>query len=176
MKPTRYIAGSLLLCAVLALTCCRQPGKPPVKVRTYATAAIRFDTLAHRERVYVPIYSEIYYSGEDQYFALLTTLSVRNTSMVDSMYVGTVDYYDTHGAKLKSYLDRPIVLGPLQTVEFGVNYADRGGSGANFIVAWGAARRSLRPMIQSVMIGTAYNQGISFVSDGVTIGVEEGQK
>ncbi len=160
------------LSILLMLVQCREP-KKPVKVRTYTTATVGFDTLAHREQVYVPIYSEIYYSGEDQYFALLTTLSVRNTSMTDSMYVNTADYYDTHGKKLKPYLTRTIALAPLETVEFAVNYTGGGGSGANFIVEWGAAQNNLKPMIQSVMIGTAYNQGISFVSGGVTIGVKE---
>lgn len=160
----------VMVVLLLALVQCGEP-KKPVKVRTYTTATVGFDTLAHREQVYAPIYSEIYYSGEDQYFSLLTTLSVRNTSMTGPMYVKTADYYDTHGKKLESYLTRTIVLAPLETVEFAVNYADQGGSGANFIVEWGSAHNSLKPMIQSVMIGTAYNQGISFVSDGVRISV-----
>lgn len=163
------------LCLIVLFVQCKEPEKP-VKVRTYTTAAINFDTLAHREQVYVPIYSEIYYSGEDRYFSLLTTMSVRNTSMVASMYVKTADYYDTHGKKLRSYLARPIVLAPLQTVEFAVKYTDQGGSGANFIVEWGAVQNNLKPMIQSVMIGTAYNQGISFVSDGVPISMTQKEK
>lgn len=160
----------VMVVLLLALVQCGEP-KKPVKVRTYTTATVGFDTLAHREQVYAPIYSEIYYSGEDQYFSLLTTLSVRNTSMTGPMYVKTADYYDTHGKKPESYLTRTIVLAPLETVEFAVNYADQGGSGANFIVEWGSAHNSLKPMIQSVMIGTAYNQGISFVLDGVRISV-----
>lgn len=150
---------------------CSPAEKPAHKVaiRKYTQAAVRFDTLAYREKVYVPTYSEIYASAEDQYFPLLTSLSVRNTSLTQPLYVKTVDYYDTEGKRLKAYLAQPIVLQPLQSVEFPATQKDQGGAGANFIVDWGSSRSDAKPVIQAVMIGTAYQQGISFLTEGRTL-------
>ncbi|MEM8603550.1 MAG: DUF3124 domain-containing protein, partial [Cyanobacteria bacterium P01_H01_bin.121] len=39
-----------------------------------------------------------------------------------------------------------------------------GGSGANFIVRWGAAREVSTPIVEAVMISTQSQQGLSFVS------------
>lgn len=44
-----------------------------------------------------------------------------------------------------------------------------GGSGANFVVKWNAETSVNPPVIESVMIGTQYQQGISFTSRGQII-------
>lgn len=157
------------ICLVLFVQCNQEKKYIGHKtVREYTLAQINFDTLRHQEKVYVPTYSEIYHNAEDQYFPLLTSLSVRNTSLTDTMYVHTVDYYDTEGKQLKKYLENPIILRPLQSVEFPVTHNDKGGAGANFIVTWGCTGPMI-PVIQAVMIGSAYQQGISFVTEGVAI-------
>ncbi|MDJ1472202.1 DUF3124 domain-containing protein [Cytophagaceae bacterium DM2B3-1] len=160
---------TLGICLVLFVQCKQEKKFTGHKtVREYTTAQIKFDTLTYQEKVYVPTYSEIYHNAEDQYFPLLTSLSIRNTSLTENMYVNAVDYYDTEGKQLKKYLEKSIVLRPLQSVEFPVTHNDKGGAGANFIVTWGCAANMI-PVIQAVMIGSAYQQGISFVTEGVVI-------
>jgi len=44
-----------------------------------------------------------------------------------------------------------------------------GGSGANFIVAWKSKTPVNPPIIESIMIGTQSQQGISFTSRGRVI-------
>jgi len=121
--------------------------------------------------VYVPIYSEIYVINAKTKCLLTSTLSVRNTSRQDTLYVLHVDYFDSKGQIRKSYLEKPIQLYPLESIEFVVEYTEKeGGAGANFIVTWGASSSNLHPIIQAIMIGsTAAQQGISFVTDGVDI-------
>ncbi len=46
----------------------------------------------------------------------------------------------------------------------------KGGSGANFIVAWASDLSASTPIVEAVMIGTKDGQNVSFVSRGVKIG------
>lgn len=122
------------------------------------------------DTVYVPIYSHIYSSTKDSQFLLTATLSIRNTSFSDTLFVGTIDYYNTRGDLVRSYLESPIYLGPMATIDYVVDEQDDlGGSGANFIVSWSANNPTINPVIQAVMISTNGQQGVSFSVDGVSI-------
>jgi len=51
----------------------------------------------------------------------------------------------------------------MATAEFFVKEQDTsGGSGANFIVKWTAQQGVTKPVVEAVMISTAFHQGISF--------------
>ncbi|MEK6478651.1 DUF3124 domain-containing protein [Catalinimonas sp. 4WD22] len=164
----------------LLLLACSSPeqessAKPDSKLpsQRYQYVDVIVAAMPYQEKIYVPIYSEIYHSSGDRRFLLTATLSIRNISMSDSIYVSTVDYYDSEGVKNRTYLERPIRLGPLASVEFVIeDDEDKGGAGANFIVDWGASE-NLRPVIQAVMIGTSSQQGISFTTDGVLMEKKE---
>jgi hypothetical protein len=121
------------------------------------------------QTVYVPIYSQI--NAGDQYkgnpFYLAATLSIRNTDTGKSLTLKSVNYYDSKGILLKKYLDKPISLGPLESTHYVVPESeDKGGIGAKFLVEWEAATGVIEPIIESVMIGTKMQQGISFISNG----------
>jgi len=47
---------------------------------------------------------------------------------------------------------------------------DKGGSGANFIVRWRSDIQVNAPIIESIMIGTLNQQGVSFTSREQVIG------
>jgi len=44
--------------------------------------------------IYVPIYSDIYVDHQNQKTLLAATLSIRNTSSVDSLFVSRIDYFN----------------------------------------------------------------------------------
>ena len=124
------------------------------------------------QTVYVPIYSHIY--GEDRYrdtpFLLTATLSVRNTDPAKSFTLKKVSYYDSKGSILQQYLEKPQVIEPLGSTRFIVPESEtKGGSGAKFLVEWEAESPVIEPIIESVMIGTKMQQGISFISTGRVI-------
>lgn len=126
--------------------------------------------LVKGEVVYVPVYSEIYSTDVSKKTKLTATLSIRNTNTDKEMIVSVVDYYDTHGKKIRQYIDKPIRLKALQTVNYVVEYKEaQGGTGANFIVEWAAEEDVTEPIIQAVMIGTSSSLGISFVCEGKVI-------
>jgi hypothetical protein len=154
MKTARVV---LFVCVLLALT-------------LPATADVLSKWL--NQTVYVPIYSHIY--AEDRYrdtpFLLTATLSIRNTDPNRPFTLKRVSYYDSSGALLKEYLDKPTTIEPLGSTRFIVQESEsKGGSGAKFLVEWEAGSAVVEPIIESVMIGTKMQQGISFISTGRVI-------
>lgn len=121
------------------------------------------------EEVYIPIYSDIYSRTRNYKVLLAATLSIRNTSRTEKLYIKEVDYYDSAGNFVRNYLDKPIYLDPLETIDYVIDEDDdTGGSGANFLVIWGATTE-INPLFQAVMLGSVGQQGITFTTDGVTV-------
>ena len=124
------------------------------------------------QTVYVPVYSHIF--AEDRYrdrpFLLTATLSVRNTDPERPFTLKSVDYYDSEGGLLQRYLEQPVTVAPLGSIHYLVPESEaKGGAGAKFLVAWEAPVAVSEPIIETVMIGTKLQQGISFISTGRAI-------
>jgi len=166
MKPTLYIAAFMFL-----LYSCQQRKAPETKHHPaihYTT--VEKTTFALTELVYIPIYSDIYYVDSKHTFSLTATLSIRNTSFKDSIYVFSIDYYNSGGQKVRRYNESTLLVKPMESVEFVVeNKDDTGGVGANFVVEWGAKSGAQKPFFQGVMIGTTGQQGISFTTEGIVV-------
>lgn len=128
--------------------------------------------LSFRDSTYIPIYSDIYSVSGRHKTLLNATLSIRNTSIRDSIYIENIDYYDSKGTLVRHYIDigRILLLSPLQTIEYVIDYEDvSGGTGANFIVNWGANNKQVKPIFQGIMISTKGQHGLSFVTEGISI-------
>jgi hypothetical protein len=121
------------------------------------------------QTVYVPAYSHVYHQDGDPHL-LTVTLSIRNTSIDNGITIQSVRYFDTKGNLVKSHLTKPLGLGALAAAEFLVKRSDvSGGSGANFLVEWIAYQPVSNPIVETVMIDTSRDQGISFVRSGTVI-------
>jgi hypothetical protein len=117
------------------------------------------------QTLYVPAYSHIYIRNAQRSMNLATTLSIRNTSPDAPLTLSTIDYYDSQGEHVRTYLDTTRTLGPLASTYVVVDTDDiRGGVGANFILRWHADRPVSPPVVETVMITGANTQGISFRS------------
>lgn len=119
-------------------------------------------------KTYLPVYSEIYDQTDENTHLLTITVSIRNTSQTDSLYVTTADYYNTKGEQIRKYIQKPVFLAPLETIEIVIPRLDAsGGTGANFIFDWSIKNPTYEPLFEAVMIWTTGNQGISFATHGV---------
>ena len=119
------------------------------------------------QTVYVPVYSHIYSGDREQPFYLAATLSIRNTDTKHAITLTAVDYYDSDGKFLKHYLEKALPLNAMATKRYVVSESDKsGGSGAKFIIKWQSGEPVAEPLIESVMISTKTQQGISFTSRG----------
>jgi len=98
---------------------------------------------------------------------LTVTLSIRNIDPNHQIKITLVDYYETQGKLLKKYIDKPTILNPLESLRYVIPEKDKsGGSGANFMVKWQSDKFVNPPIIESIMIGTQSQQGVSFTSRG----------
>lgn len=123
--------------------------------------------LSQGQDVYVPAYSHIYHGNKESPLLLSVTLSIRNTDKNNPITITKVDYFETEGVLVKQHISKPLPLGPLGSKRFIVPQKDNtGGSGANFIVSWESDKPTNPPIIESVMIGTQSQLGISFTSRG----------
>ena len=125
-----------------------------------------------RQTIYVPLYSHIYADRrfKDKPFELTATLSIRNTDPDMPLTLLAADFYDTGGNLLHSYVAEPQVIGPLASIRFIVQENElEGGSGAKFVIRWKADKPVVEPIVESIMIGTQMQQGISFISRGRVI-------
>lgn len=139
--------------------------RPPVIAERHSKDSFGID-IVNAQTVYVPVYSHIYVRSGNPHL-LGISLSIRNSDPERAITVTSVRYYDTKGKPIQEYIEGRLKLGPLETTTFLVEQSDiRGGSGANFIVAWKSDSAVYEPIIEAVMIGHAEGQSISFKSIG----------
>ena len=144
---------------------------PQVRPNAEAQSEMR---LSKGQTVYVPIYSHIYFGDRETPFFLAVTVSIRNTDPQSPMTVIEGEYFDSNGKLIKRYVEKPVQLNPRASARFVIKESDdTGGSGDNFLVRWKADRPISAPLIESVMIGTRSQQGISFTSRGQVIREED---
>jgi hypothetical protein len=163
---------SIVLLLLLITVCsCKRPNSlisktDPESAPKLLTKEFNFPVEAD---VYIPIYSDIYCRTRNFKVLLTATLSIRNTSQKDTLYIKEVDYYDSSGNFVRNYLEQPIYLNPMETIDYVIDEDDdTGGSGANFMVTWGASNQLL-PIFQAVMLGSVGQQGITFTTEGTTV-------
>jgi hypothetical protein len=164
-KETMRLIACLLLSAIVA---CTSNADKSVYLPSKHYQFVKIDTTALPEKhaVYVPVYSHIYLENGRSTVNLAVTLSIRNTSFADSIYITDVVYYGSQGEVLKRYLDSTVLIKPMASIEFVVERSEsKGGAGANFVVKWGASKPGSEPLMQTVMNETS--AGISFVTNGV---------
>lgn len=121
-------------------------------------------------KTYLAVYSEIYAYTSRKRFNLTATISMRNANDMDTVFVDSAVYYDTHGQKIRSYFDHPILIRPMETVEIVIDDMDlEGGTGGNFIFEWAADSTINTPIFEAVMISVSGQQGLSFVTEGIEL-------
>ena len=120
--------------------------------------------------IYVPAYSHIYSGDRERSFLLAVTLSIRNVDTKHQIKIVLVDYYETQGNLLKRHIDKSIILNPLESLRYVIPEKDKSvGSGANFMVEWRSEKYVNEPIVETIMIGTQNQQGVSFTSRGQEI-------
>jgi hypothetical protein len=127
------------------------------------------------QTIYVPAYSHIWHGnldsrGKPQMLLLSSMLSIRNTDPDDGLTVTSVRYYDTAGKMLREHLSQPARLGPMASTDLFVEHKDdAGGTGANFVVEWKAARPISPPIIETVNAYFFGPHSLAFTSPGRVI-------
>ncbi len=121
------------------------------------------------EVLYVPVYSSIYHQNEKT-FDLTATLSIHNIDINSKLTVAKVNYYNSNGEFVQSFIKKEFILNPLQSKQFIIKETDiSGGTAAKFLIQWYSEEKVLKPITEAVMISTSSQQGISFKTDSRVI-------
>ncbi|MBU3913917.1 DUF3124 domain-containing protein [bacterium] len=132
--------------------------------------------LSNGQTIYVPAYSHIYSGNRERIFQLTITLSVRNIDMRNPINITSIEYQSQQHL-LKKLLEAPTILNSLESKRFIIPQSEeKGGSGAYFIVQWKSDQLVNSPIVESIMIGTQNQQGISFTSRGRAINQQENSR
>jgi uncharacterized protein DUF3124 len=119
------------------------------------------------ELIYVPVYSSIFYEDGNQKLKLDTTLAIHNINYDRKITVTRADYYNSEGKLVKKYLEKPVVLMPLQATSMVLAGTKApGGMAANFLVEWQADQEVNSPVVEALMVNASSNLGVSFTSFG----------
>jgi len=116
-------------------------------------------------RTFLSVYTQIYVRNSEQVSDLAATISLHNPNMRDEVYIEKATFFNTNGESIRSYIDKPIFIKPMETVQIIIDGIDNeGGTGANFIFDWKTNKNP--PIFEAIMITTYGQQGISFVTEG----------
>jgi hypothetical protein len=165
------LAGLCLTLAHLALPASASaqtaPPRPLEQAFASSLAELPRQPLQVTGSIYVPVYSSVSISQGRVRADFSVTLSIHNASQDKPLVLQRVAYFDTTGNLVESYLQKPIALKPFATVEVYIGQTDaRGGTGANFIVDWGAEGPIAEPVIEALMLGGIGNGHYAFISQG----------
>mgnify|MGYP001481531190 CR=1 FL=1 len=163
----------ILVIALFMYACSvKETDKYPIKQADWESKQAKIENFDDyfQGKTYLPVYSHIYHIQEHRTFDLTITVSIRNISLTDSIYILKADYFNTVGDNIRQYVKKPIYLSPLETLEIVIGEQDiEGGSGANFIFDWATRNGKNPPLFEAVMISTSGQQGLSFTTRGVQI-------
>ena len=148
------LLSALLLASLICLPALAADGPPRSKGQT----------------LYVPAYSHVVHGDRNQPFQLTATLSVRNVDPSHPVTLLSAEYRDSKGSMVRQYVETPRRISPFASTEFVVRESDKGGGlGASFVVRWKADTAVIAPVVETILIGTAASQGISFVGEARVI-------
>lgn len=121
--------------------------------------------------IYVPVYSYISSDNNTEGIDLENIVSIHNTDCKNSIIINLVNYYNSDGELITSYLEQPIEILPLGSKNFVVPKTQtRQGASASLIVEWVAQEKVSEPIVEAVMISSVAPQGVSWVSQGQPLG------
>ena len=122
------------------------------------------------QTIYVPAYSYVSTADNAEPLNVAITLFVRNSDIEFPIVVNKVSYHDSGGRLVRELLKSAIKIDPLASADFFVKESDlSGGSSPSFIIEWVSEKAAADPVAETLMIGTAGTQGISFATSGRVI-------
>lgn len=126
--------------------------------------------LAKGQTLYLPIYSHVWHGdlkdrGRPLKSPFSALVSIRNTDLKNPIRVLSARYFDTGGKQLHEYIAAAKTIPPMGTYELYVERKESaGGSGANFVISWEAARPTNLPVVEAVHADIQGNHTLSFIT------------
>lgn len=166
MNRTKHI---LLALSILIFGCEQEEKPADIHEENWsgrAASLAKVDSLISG-KTYLSVYSEMFSFSQKQKYRLTGMVSMRNLSETDTIYLLRADYYDTAGKKIRTYINFPVYLQPMETVEIVITHEDvEGGTGSNFLFEWKTPPDCPEPLFEGVMSNMQGTKGLAFVTNG----------
>ena len=125
--------------------------------------------LVSGQLVFVPAYSSIRISAKGDDLSA-SHVSIRNTSLTESLKLRFVDLYGDNGALLRNYIQEETEIPPLGSKLYVVRQAEKlGGGGSNYLVEWISNEPITPPFIESVTYRYAGTKAMAFSSPAMVL-------
>jgi hypothetical protein len=169
----RFVAAALLGCGMVGLALAQtQPPRPLEQVFASSLTEVPSQALTANGAIYVPAYSSVSIVQGRVRADFSVTVSMHNASQAKPLVLKRIAYFDTSGQLIQEYLQKPIALKPFGAIEIFISQNDvRGGTGANFLVEWGAVGPIAEPVVEALMVGGIGAGHYAFISQGRPIRV-----
>lgn len=168
-SPLTYSLVLLFFIGCIACNSSKERKEKPLSKIDWSSKEVDLDEIDSlvTGTTYLSVYSQIYSYTEHTSIDLTATVSMRNTAANGKLYLLKADYFDTEGNRIHSYVQKPIEISQLETLEIVIAEFDKkGGTGANFLFEWAIEPESSSPIFEAVMISTYGQQGLSFTTQG----------
>jgi hypothetical protein len=176
MHERTWKAGVAFGLLILAISALAQAAEKAGSLTANSSASLADapdqTSLNLRGTFYIPAYTSFLLAQGRLQIDLAVSLSIHNTSDSKPLVIERIAYYDTAGNLVQEYLNAPVAIRPLGTIQVSVAVNDtRGGAGANFVVSWAAAGPIAEPIMETLILGSVGTHGYSFVGQGRPIRV-----
>jgi hypothetical protein len=121
------------------------------------------------QTLYVPVVSYLYLGKKASPYPLNVTLHVRNTDPQQAINLTGASYYDGRGRLVRNYLLESVRLGPRASLALPLDQPETSSFSDGppcVVVTWTSPEPASAPVSQAVHVGSAGQQGISFVTNG----------
>lgn len=134
----------------------------------HAESAIR---LWKNQTVYVPINSQLFVAGDEKRpIKLSTNLIIRNTDSLTPIKITEINYYNSEGKLITTYLDSSKSINPRASTYILIERRDeRADWGAHFIIKWESVKSVTQPLVEVIHAALSGTHGGLFKSRGVPI-------
>ena len=128
---------------------------------------IDLSILSYRERIYLPVYANSYFSKDEDMHSMTASVHFENKSSFEPIYILSANYYDSNGNLSQKLIEKAIRIEPLDANYIIMNKSLLTNStGLNVIVDWGSKTIDKKPRI---FIEVSY-----ITASGINTVIEEG--
>lgn len=142
----------------------------PRLVDEYHYVEIDQSILGYRERVYLPVYTNNYFSTENEGSDMMASVHFENKSRVEPIYILSADYYDSNGKLSQELIEHTMRINPLEVSIIYLNKEMLSNlTGLNVIVDWGSISIDRKPHIYIKVSCISESGSITITEEGIII-------
>ena len=131
---------------------------------------IDLSILSYRERIYLPVYANSYFSKDEDKHSMMASVHFENKSSVEPIYILSANYYDSNGNLSQKLIEKTIRINPLKSNFLVLNSNMLTNSpGLMVLVNWGTKTIDRKPHIYIELSYTSATGVNTITEEGIVI-------